>query len=197
MVFPGEFKKHVNKSRSQIFSQSPLSRNQDIPQCKSVRADACEYGLVSQRGLPMEKAYRFDTSIQLQKAARRCRGHGPLQHEKIEGGHNTAGTTVYVIGLIRALIADISAFVKKLVSSWNLLVLQEPISHELCTLQSDTSANSQFIVDMLSSSATVPQASKTQPSTVRLHPAQNFTLQPNEWRGISFGLRFRSMLRLI
>lgn len=83
-----------NGLRSQIWSRSPLKNNDRFVRNKPQRADGCAHGMENKEGSPLQKAYRLDSNIRLNKTAKRCPGHGLLEHGHIEGGE-TARTTVY------------------------------------------------------------------------------------------------------
>ena len=113
-----------NGKLSQIWTQSPLSRNTDIPGNKSYYTDGCTFGLVNHDALPLRKTYRMDCNISLTKSVRRCAGHGMVKHGEI-AGRTAATTTVYASRLAKALVIDIGAFTKRFV----LLAGLVPVSH--------------------------------------------------------------------
>ena len=50
---------------SQIWTQSPLQKNSEIPGNKSKRCDGCAHGLATKSDDPLQKAYRLDMEINL------------------------------------------------------------------------------------------------------------------------------------
>ena len=56
-----------NGLRSQMWTQTPLVHNLDIPGNKHSRLDACAHGLTDSKGAPLEKAYALDANFKLKK----------------------------------------------------------------------------------------------------------------------------------
>ena len=86
---------------------------------------------------------------------------------------------------------------RKLVSSWHLAVTQlDPVEYDLCELRSACGQTCSVLVSLHSKTASFPKPVSQTKQIYSLFPTGNDVLQPNEWKGISFGLHFWSDFEL-
>ena len=172
-----------NGLRSQIWTQSPLKKNENIPGNKSIRTDGCAYGLEDSYGNPLEKAYRFHTNLVLAYSCKRCRGHGTKSHVEIEG-NETSKSIVYQKQLVLAFLKDFAVFWRKFTPKPCLLSEQIEQPPQLL----NTSLALQ--VTRLYSQSRLPYRVPGTEHSLYLHVPQTLILQPNEWRAVHMGVRF-------
>ena len=175
-----------NGLRSQIWTRSPLQRLHSEADGRTNRSDACQFGLVSDSNDPIQKSYRFETDIPLRSARKSCHGHGVREHQKLEGGKDTAKSAVYTPRLCACIIQDVCTFLRKLAPSSSLKRISYEAPYAQCGASDELS---DLLCRKVYSNTLAPQ--NTSDGFVFEAPV-SFELHPGEWTSIHTGWEWNS-----
>ncbi|CAE8728215.1 unnamed protein product, partial [Polarella glacialis] len=110
-----------NPAGSDIFTQSPLLRNEHLSGYKKrQRCDQCQHGSVNEDNEAIQKATFFDSNFRFRRTAVRCRTgmHDARPHAQLRGrapgapGDRASMAAVYPHALCKALVHDFQHFLQ-------------------------------------------------------------------------------------